>query len=176
MKKAIFTFIAIIIIYSIIGNVVAKNDIIPDDAIRVRVIANSNSDYDQNIKLKVKDLVEADMYNLLKDTKSIDEARKLINGNLDNLNSNIYTTLRKENYNLPFTVNFGLNYFPKKEYKGITYDEGYYESLVVTLGEGLGDNWWCVLFPPLCLIEVDNENTTDVEYTTMVKTIIDKYF
>ena len=176
MKKAIFTFIAIIIIYSIIGNVVAKNDIIPDDAIRVRVIANSNSSYDQNIKIKVKDLVEDDMYNLLKDTKSLDEARKLINGNLDNLNSNIYTALRKENYNLPFTVNFGLNYFPKKEYKGITYDEGYYESLVVTLGEGLGDNWWCVLFPPLCLIEVDNENTTDVEYTTMVKTIIDKYF
>ena len=54
------------------------------------------------------------------------------------------------------------------------YNEGYYESVVVTLGEGLGDNWWCVLFPPLCMIEA--EESTDVEYTTIVKEVIDKYF
>jgi stage II sporulation protein R len=158
----------------IIGNVVAKNDIIPDDAIRIRVIANSNSKYDQEIKMKVKNQVEYDMYNLLKDTRKIEEARELIKNNLDSLEDNIYTTLQKENYKQPFTVNFGLNYFPEKEFKGITYNEGYYESVVITLGEGLGDNWWCVLFPPLCTLEA--EESTDVEYTTMVKTIIDKYF
>ena len=166
--------IGIIFIYMIIGNVVAKNDIIPDDAIRIRVIANSNSEYDQEIKMKVKNQVEYDMYNLLKDTRKIEEARELIKNNLDSLEDNIYTTLQKENYKQPFTVNFGLNYFPKKEFKGITYNEGYYESVVITLGEGLGDNWWCVLFPPLCTLEA--EESTDVEYTTMVKTIIDKYF
>ena len=158
----------------IIGNVVAKNDIIPDNAIRIRVIANSNSKYDQEIKMKVKNQVEYDMYNLLKNTRKIEEARELIKNNLDSLEDNIYTTLQKENYKQPFTVNFGLNYFPKKEFKGITYNEGYYESVVITLGEGLGDNWWCVLFPPLCTLEA--EESTDVEYTTMVKTIIDKYF
>lgn len=166
--------IGIIFTYMIIGNVVAKNDIIPDDAIRIRVIANSNSEYDQEIKMKVKNQVEYDMYNLLKDTRKIEEARELIKNNLDSLEDNIYTTLQKENYKQPFTVNFGLNYFPKKEFKGITYNEGYYESVVITLGEGLGDNWWCVLFPPLCTLEA--EESTDVEYTTMVKTIIDKYF
>ena len=176
MKKIIFAFIAIIITYMLIGNVIAVNDIIPDDAIRIRVVANSNSDYDQKVKLKVKDTLEQDMYNLLNNAKNVNEARTLITSNLDKLQSNIYTILQKENYKLPFTVNFGLNYFPKKEYKGIIYDEGYYESLVVTLGEGLGDNWWCVLFPPLCMIEVEQTNTTDVEYTTMVKTIINKYF
>lgn len=166
--------IGIIFTYMIIGNVVAKNDIIPDDAIRIRVIANSNSEYDQEIKMKVKNQVEYDMYNLLKDTRKIEEARELIKNNLVSLEYNIYTTLQKENYKQPFTVNFGLNYFPKKEFKGITYNEGYYESVVITLGEGLGDNWWCVLFPPLCTLEA--EESTDVEYTTMVKTIIDKYF
>ncbi len=176
MKKIIFAFIAIIITYMLIGNVIAVNDIIPDDAIRIRVVANSNSDYDQKVKLKVKDTLEQDMYNLLNNAKNVNEARTLITSNLDKLQSNIYTILQKENYKLPFTVNFGLNYFPKKEYKGIIYDEGYYESLVVTLGEGLGDNWWCVLFPPLCMIEVEQTNTTDVEYTTMIKTIINKYF
>ena len=176
MKKTIFVFLSIILTYIIIGNVVAVNNIIPDDAIRVRVIANSNTEYDQNIKYKVKEAIESDMYNLLKETKNLEEARSLIKDHLPSLEDNIYITLQSEDYQLPFTVNFGLNYFPKKEFKGVTYDEGYYESVVVTLGEGLGDNWWCVLFPPLCMLEVEYDNTTDVEYTTMVKTIIDKYF
>lgn len=174
MKKIIFTLIFILVIYGIIGNVVATNQIIPDDAIRIRVVANSNSEYDQNIKLKVKDTLEHDMYNLLKDVKTLDEARFTIRNNLGIVEEDIDKVLQNEKYKLPFTINFGLNYFPKKEFKGITYDEGYYESVVVTLGEGLGDNWWCVLFPPLCTIEA--EESTDVEYTTIVKTIIDKYF
>ena len=163
-----------ITLYVIIGNVIAKNDIIPEEAIRIRVIANSNSDYDQEIKKKVKEQVEADMYNLLKDSKTIEEVRNKINSNVEKEKENISTVLKKENYQLPFEINFGYNYFPKKEFKGITYKEGYYESLVVTLGEGLGDNWWCVLFPPLCMIEA--EDSTDVEYTSMVKELISKYF
>lgn len=176
MKKAIFLLLGIIITYILIGNVMATNDIIPDDAIRIRVIANSNSEYDQQVKNKVKNTLEYDMYNILKNTTDLDEARELIKNNLDNVETNIDKTLQEEEYKLPFTINFGLNYFPKKEFKGITYEEGYYESVVVTLGEGLGDNWWCVLFPPLCMLEAEDANTTDVEYTTMVKTIIDKYF
>ena len=176
MKKTIFLFVGIIITYILIGNVMATNDIIPDEAIRIRVIANSNSEYDQEIKSKVKGTLEYDMYNILKNTTDLEEARLLIKENLDKVESNIDKTLQEENYKLPFSVNFGLNYFPEKEFKGIIYDEGYYESVVVTLGEGLGDNWWCVLFPPLCMLEAEETNTTDVEYTTMVKTIIDKYF
>ena len=174
MKKILFLFIGIILTYMVIGNVVAKSNIIPDDAIRIRVIANSNSEYDQSIKNKVKETVEYDMYNLLKDEREINKVRNLIKENLNNLEFDIDRTLQKEGYNLPFAINFGLNYFPKKEFKGITYKEGYYESLVITLGEGLGDNWWCVLFPPLCALEANE--STDVEYTTMVKTIMDKYF
>lgn len=174
MKKAIFVFFVIILTYMIIGNVVATNNLIPEEAIRIRVIANSNSEHDQEIKLKVKDRLEYDMYNILKDTTDLNLARELIKNNLDSVEKNIDKVLQDENYKLPFNINFGLNYFPQKEFKGITYDEGYYESVVVTLGEGLGDNWWCVLFPPLCTLEA--EESTDVEYTTMVKTVIDKYF
>lgn len=174
MKRTIFLFFLVILVYIFIGNVFATNNMIPDDAIRIRVIGNSNSAYDQNIKYKVKDTIEGDMYKLLINAKDVEEARELINNNLESIKNNIDNTLQREQYKLPFTINFGLNYFPDKEFKGIKYKEGYYESVVVTLGEGLGDNWWCVLFPPLCMIEA--EDSTDVEYTTMAKTLIDKYF
>ena len=174
MKKSIIIFILIILIYILIGNVIAEKDMIPDEAIRIRVIANSNSEYDQNIKIKVKDNLQSIMYKLLKNTEDIESSRNIIKNNINLVEDDIYTLLQREKYQLPFNINFGLNYFPKKEFKGITYDEGYYESVVVTLGEGLGDNWWCVLFPPLCMIEA--EESTDVEYTTFVKKIIDKYF
>ena len=173
MKKTLLMLILIIITYVVIGNVVAKNNLIPNDAIRIRIIANSNSDYDQNIKVKVKEQVEYDMYNILKNVNRSEDARKIIKNNLLLVQNNVYKTLQKENYNLDFNVNYGLNYFPEKEYKGIKYKEGYYESLVITLGEGLGDNWWCVLFPPLCTLEA--EESSDVEYTTLAKEMINKY-
>ena len=174
MKKTICLFILIILFYMVIGNVVANNNLIPEDAIRIRIIANSNSNYDQEIKNKVKVEVEKNIYEMLKNTKSVEDAREEIKNNVSSIDNQVETVLKKEKYLLPYKVNFGYNYFPEKEYKGITYKEGYYESLVITLGEGLGDNWWCVLFPPLCMIEA--EESTDIEYTTMVKTIVDKYF
>ena len=70
-----------------------------------------------------------------------------------------------------YKINYGINYFPKKIYKGVIYPEGEYESLVITLGSGLGDNWWCVLYPPLCLIE-DNKITDDVEYRLLVQDVL----
>ena len=173
MNKTVLLFVSIILVYIFIGNVVAENNLIPDDAIRIRVIPNSNSTYDQNMKIMVKEELQKNMYNLLKDTKGVEEARKVINDNIDEIDNNINKLFINEKYNQTFTVNFGLNYFPEKEYKGIKYEEGYYESLLVTIGEGEGDNWWCVLFPPLCLIEA--EESTEVEYTSFVKEMIDKY-
>lgn len=173
MNKTVLLFVSIIVVYIFIGNVVAENNLIPEDAIRIRVVPNSNSTYDQDIKIKVKEELQQSMYELLKDTKGVDEARRVINANLDEIDSNINKLFTNEKYNQEFTINFGLNYFPEKEYKGIRYEEGYYESLLVTIGEGKGDNWWCVLFPPLCLIEA--EESTEVEYTSFVKEMIDKY-
>ena len=171
MKKLMLAIFLIILLYVFIGRV--SSLAIPDDALRIRVIANSNSDYDQEIKKIVKENIQYKLYELLKNTKGIDQARKIINNNLNDIDSNVKETLQLLNYELGYDVNFGLNYFPSKEYKGVTYDEGYYESLVITLGEGKGDNWWCVLFPPLCLLEA--EESTEVEYTSFVKELLDKY-
>ncbi len=167
-------FIIVIILYVVIGQMFSNNFKIPEESIRVRVIANSNSEYDQNIKMKVKDIVSNDMSKLLKNTKNITDARNIINNNINYLDNDIYKYLSRIDYSLDYKINFGYNYFPKKVYKGIEYNEGMYESLVVTLGEGKGNNWWCVLFPPVCMIEA--EESTDLEYTTLVKEMINKYF
>lgn len=171
MKKIIIMFVIFFILFA---SVKADNYIIPNEAIRIRVIANSNSDYDQNIKLKVKEMLEIKMYNLLKDIKGVESARNIINNSLLNIENEVKNILGNENYTLGYNISFGDNFFPKKEYKGVTYNEGYYESLVVTLGNGEGDNWWCILFPPLCLMEA--EESEEVEYKFFVQELFEKYF
>lgn len=171
MKKIILCVFGIILFYMMIGHV--SSYMIPEDALRIRVIANSDSEYDQEIKLLVKEKLQMKLYNLLKNTKGVNDARKIINDNLPNIQADVDMVLKDLNYELGFDINYGMNYFPSKEYKGVVYEEGYYESLVVTLGNGEGNNWWCVLFPPLCLLEA--EESTDVEYTSYVKELIDKY-
>lgn len=172
MKKIIALVLLIITIYILIGNSFSNKIIIPEEAIRVRVIANSNTEYDQSIKKEVKEVLKIDFINMFKNINNINDFRKELVSNLSIITNDIKELLDK--YNMDFDINYGLNYFPKKEFKDIVYDEGYYESLVVTLGSGLGDNWWCVLFPPLCMIEASE--SSNIEYTTLVSELINKYF
>ncbi len=175
MKKIIILIISILIL----GYILNKNDgtevMIPDEAIRFRVVANSNTIYDQNVKIQVRNEVQNKVLELLKDTSSIENTRKIILEHKEELSKIVNDKLKNIGYNKKYTINYGYNYFPKKKYKGITYKEGNYESLVITLGEGKGENFWCVLFPPLCLIEADETNNDNVEYKFFVKELIDKY-
>lgn len=167
MKKIMFIGL-IIVFYLVFGNINEKNNLIPTDAIRIRVLANSDSKEDQEIKREVKSKLEIYLYDLLSDVKDISTADLLIEESIPNLKSIINTTYKGD-----YNINYGLNYFPKKEYKGITYEEGYYNSLVVSLGEGLGQNWWCILFPPLCMLE--GQEIDDVEYRSLIGDILNKY-
>ena len=163
MKRIIvFLFILTIVYISFKSNEI----VIPTNSIRYRIIANSNTLDDQMLKLSIKDNITKEIMPILEKADSIDESRELIVNNLNNIESIV------SKYTDDYDVSFGSNYFPQKTYKGINYDSGSYESLVITLGDGLGDNYWCVLYPPLCL--VDEANTTDVEYTTLIKDIINK--
>ena len=167
MKKAIFIF-GIMLFYLILGNVSENSNLIPKEAIRIRVLANSNSRADQEEKMKVKGKVENYLYNKLAYVNDINSANTIIENNileLENVIENVYDG--------NFTINYGMNYFPEKEYKGIIYDEGYYNSLVISLGKGLGENWWCVLFPPLCMLE--GNEMDDVEYRSLVGDLVNQY-
>lgn len=174
MRKALLVGCMIMIIF--LGGKKTDDLIIPTDAIRVRVIANSNSIFDQAVKMVVKDNLQTVTNDLLKDIDTVDGARFIIKKNISLINDKIEEVLKSNGYNVSFSVNYGFNLFPYKKFKGVTYEEGYYESLVVTLGSGNGDNWWCVLFPPLCLVEDSNVDTSEVEYKSYIKLLIDKYF
>lgn len=175
MKKLLLVLVLFTTV-SVISDLKMNKIVIPKEAIRFRVIANSDSDSDQELKIKVKDNLNNELQSILKDSSSIEESRTLIKNNIVKLNNNISNTLRSNNMEEKFTINYGNNYFPEKEYKGVKYNEGEYESLVVKLGKGEGKNFWCVLFPPLCLIDENKEKTSKVEYRVLIKDILDKYF
>ena len=143
--------------------------LIPSDAIRFRIIANSNNVEDQEIKIKIRNEIEPIFKEILDTSESKEQTKELINENMAKFASII------EAYNIDYTINYGDNYFPEKEYKGVSYPAGNYESLVITLGSGAGDNWWCVLFPPLCLLEAEEQATNAANYTFYVKEIIEKF-
>ena len=140
--------------------------IIPNKAIRFRVIANSDSVEDQMKKMEIKSAVEKEVYTLINGEGNISQVRNIIEDNMDTIKDIV------EEYNVPYNINYGNNYFPSKTYKGIMYPAGNYESLVITLGNGVGSNFWCVLFPPLCLIDNSREDISDVDYQLYVKKLL----
>ena len=94
--------------------------------------------------------------------------------NLKNVKENVNKIFKENNYTMPYDINYGYNYFPEKQYRGIKYNEGYYESIVISIGNAEGDNWWCVLFPNLCL--ADYESNDENEYKLWVAEKVKKIF
>lgn len=133
---------------------------IPDDAIRLRILANSDSDEDQRIKHIVRDNVSAYISELVQHIDNISEGRRVINMNVPEIEKIIEQTLQQESKSDTFTVEYSPNVsFPTKIYDDYLYPAGEYEAVLISLGEGQGANWWCVLFPPLCFLDFSNGTT-----------------
>ena len=157
MKKTIIVIASIILILSLNKEVTKE-----EEMIRFRIIANSNSEIDQTTKRKIIKSISKTLFE--KTPKTKEEEKTYLLEKLPTFEEKIKETT--DNY----TINYGLNYFPKKEYQGKTYEAGEYESLVITLGEGLGDNFWCILYPPLCVLD------EEVEYKSFIKEALSKLF
>ena len=146
--------------------------IIPNASIRFRVIANSNTYEDIFEKNKLSKYLDKKVFEFIKDSSSAEEAKEELLSNKSNISSIIDKYLLENKININYELNIGNNSFPPKYYKGIKYDAGYYDSVVLKLGESSGMNWWCVIYPPLCLI--DDTDKAEVEYTTLVKEVMNK--
>lgn len=167
MKKIII--ICLIILLIVIINPKEEYNL-TKDTIRFRVIANSNTQKD----LKIKELVVEELSNILfyDSRKDIESERDYIIKNIGNVEKKIEDLFKSKNYDKTYNLSYGLNYFPEKVYKGKTFKEGEYESLVIEIGEAKGNNYWCILYPPLCMIDDDKE----VKYESKLFKIIKEIF
>lgn len=135
---------------------ITKELTIPEQAIRLRILANSDQPKDQWLKRKVRDAIVQEMKSWKNKPRSIQEARQLIQQKLPRFQQISEQTLAKYGHSDPIQVDFGQVPFPTKKYGDQVYPAGNYEALRVTIGEGKGGNWWCVLFPPLCFIDMSH--------------------
>ncbi|WP_281658947.1 stage II sporulation protein R [Halobacillus sp. Cin3] len=162
MKNSVLLLFSLIILITVLpwgqrSEADVDYQVIPDEAIRLRILADSNDGEDQRIKRKVRDQVNAEITEWVKDLTSVESARQLIEARLPELEVIVEETLKAEGKRSSFTVDYGENVqFPTKLYGSYIYPAGEYEAVLITLGKGNGDNWWCVLFPPLCFLDFSN--------------------
>lgn len=128
--------------------------VIPKEAVRLRILANSDSDKDQALKRKVRDEVKSQIDGWVADLTSFEEARKVIQSHIPEIEKTVENTLKREGSKEAFQVKFSKNVkFPTKVYGDFIYPAGEYEAVLITIGKGEGANWWCVLFPPMCFLD-----------------------
>ncbi len=149
---------------------------ISDNFFRLHILANSNSEEDQKLKLKVRNEILKYMETLSYDGLQKSDAINLTIDNLENFKEIAINTIKSEGYDYPVNLEIGNFYFPTKEYGNISLPAGYYDALKINIGKAEGNNWWCSLFPPLCFVDISsgvidessketlNENLTDDEF------------
>ncbi|MBA4495942.1 stage II sporulation protein R [Paenactinomyces guangxiensis] len=129
---------------------------IPEQAIRLRILANSDQVRDQWLKRQIRDEVIKEMKTWVHQPETIDEARRAVKKQIPRFQQIAEETIARHGFHYPVKVDFGQVPFPTKLYGDQVYPAGNYEALRITIGEGKGDNWWCVLFPPLCFVDMSN--------------------
>ena len=157
-KIKLFLFILpLLFIYTLICSISYVNAISTDlqkNVFRLHVIANSDSEEDQNLKLKVRDNVIKYMNTLCSKTTSKEEAIEIANAHLNEFKEIALSTIKENGYNYDVNISIDNVFFPTKTYGDISLPEGYYDALRIKIGKAEGKNWWCVMFPPLCFVDV----------------------
>lgn len=122
-----------------------------DSVVRLHVVANSDSAADQSLKLKVRDAVIVDVSTITKNCADKSEAVSALSDALPEIKKTAEATVRAEGYDYPVTVSLGEEEYPRKSYEDVCFPAGTYQSLQIKIGESEGQNWWCVLFPEMCM-------------------------
>ena len=160
MEKILKPILILIILFSIYTficaysyvNAVSEN--LSNSVFRLHVIANSDTQEDQNLKYIIRDKLIEYMNTLNESNSSKEEVIKIAQDNLKNFKQIAENTIREQGYSYPVEVEIGNFKFPTKTYGDISFPAGYYDALRVKIGKAKGKNWWCVMFPPLCFVDV----------------------
>ena len=168
--KELFLILFLLFLYTIISaysyvNAVSKD--IENSVFRLHVIANSDSTEDQNLKYVVRDNILEYVNNISKDIYSKEEMINLLNNNLENIKSIAEKTIYENGYSYTVDVEIGNFDFPTKSYGDMSFPAGFYDALRVKIGNAAGKNWWCVMFPPLCFVDVTSGIVPDESKKTI---------
>lgn len=188
MKKVFFMFLSFILSFCIFSEyfgtsivsagTTEKGDEIQRDIakkiIRFHVLANSDSDKDQELKIKVKDKVVGYMAPKLKNCKNINEARKILIKNDNNIKSIAEKVIEENHYNYGVKTELAHVQFPVKSYGDVVLPEGKYEAYRVLIGKAAGHNWWCVMFPPLCFTDITKGEVEEEKTLNEMKSVLTK--
>lgn len=145
---------------------------ISEKLIRFHVIANSDSKEDQELKLKVRDKVIEYIYPKLKESKSIEESRQILKENDKAIKEIAIKEIKANKYNYEVDTTLSYEKFPVKTYGNITLPQGNYEAYRIIIGNGEGQNWWCVMFPPLCFVDITKGEVSYKETEKQMKTVL----
>lgn len=176
MKK-VFILIAALAALFIAINVFAGNEEekeVNADYLRIHIRANSNSDADQSVKYEVKAAVVEALTPLVSGARSKEQAEEIISENLWLIDETSERVLRENGFYYGAKARLCDEQFPTRTYGDLTMESGVYDALIVDLGSGEGDNWWCVVFPPLCFV-ADGEGE-DVTYKSLIVEWFEKLF
>lgn len=161
---------------------------IQNSVFRLHVIANSDSEEDQNLKYIVRDKVLEYMNSISANVNSKEEIIAIVNDNLEIFQKIAQETVYENGYSYPIKVSVGNFAFPTKTYGDISLPSGFYDALKIEIGNANGQNWWCVMFPPLCFVDVTSgvvpeesksvikDNVSDEEYALLSKSTDDMTF
>ena len=186
MKKIITLFCVLVLCVSVCGILpIHGEEKIYESVVRLHVLANSDSEEDQALKLKVRDAILAYTSPLVIDSASREEAIEILSRELDAIKEIAQETVKENGYDYSVEVTLTLEEYPTRNYESMSFPSGEYVSLRVLIGESEGQNWWCVLFPPLCLSAAteksDNEEAfiavglTSEQYKIITETDDTKY-
>ena len=162
-RKQTLLLLSALLMLLFLSNIQCTREIDTNSLIRIHVLASSNSDTDQQLKLKVKDDVIRYLQPALKQSDSLTESRRIILSSLPQIEQTALQTLQQNGCEDTVTLQYGHFDFPVKYYGSFSLPAGNYEALRILIGEGKGRNWWCVLFPPLCF--TDSNVSSSGKYT-----------
>ncbi len=171
MKKVILIFVGFIMLSSF---VFVGCSSVSDSVVRIHIRANSNNEIDQEIKLVVRDNIVKYITPIIEDCSSSDDVKSILSNNLKSIEDIANTTLINNGFNYSSNASINNEFFPSRDYDGVTFPADYYDALIIRLGEGKGDNWWCVAYPPLCF--VDDNCSDKIEYKSILIELIKKCF
>lgn len=173
MKKIFTIFFLIVIIFILVfisGWFESKK--YNKEYLRIHIRANSNLGVDQDIKYEIKDVIVDFLTPVISSCNTKSDFEKKLNDNLKNIECIANNILAQNNFDYKANAKINNEYFPTRSYDNLTLENGYYDALIINLGSGEGDNWWCVVYPPLCFL---NSNA-DYCYKSRIVEIIKKYF